>query len=256
MSTAQPDPMAAHESPVCLLTPARAAQLSGLLCNGDELSRAEFHARYERTPDGFKAELLDGVVYVASPVSVHHGAPDSFVNGLCFHYSGRTPGVQAACNTTVFLGTNDEVQPDGLLRILPEFGGQTRIEHVKELDYIAGAPEFVLEVAGSSRAVDLHKKRKIYQRCGVLEYLVLCVEEQELRWFDLPNDLRVAADADGVMRSKSLPGLWIDATAICKLDFGGVMKALESGLASPEHAAFVEHLAREKVRIAATKAQA
>jgi hypothetical protein len=43
--------------------------------SGDRLTRAEFERRYKATPETFKAELIEKVVYVASPVRVFHGNP-------------------------------------------------------------------------------------------------------------------------------------------------------------------------------------
>ena len=40
------------------------------LQNGDHLTRAEFERRYHAQPHLKKAELIEGVVYVPSPVSI------------------------------------------------------------------------------------------------------------------------------------------------------------------------------------------
>jgi Uma2 family endonuclease len=231
--------------------PAPAAHYPGELCTGDEMSREEFHARYERSPGKLKVELVNGVVFVASPVSLNHGAPDCFLNGLLYYYTARTPGCQAATNTAIFLGPKDEPQPDSLLRLLPEFGGQSRTEQRQGLDYVAGAPELVVEVAHSSRAIDLHWKRNAYQQGGVIEYIVHCVEEKELRWFDLRHDLQLQPSADGVVRSNQFTGLWLNVPAVGALDFGAAVKTLEAGLASPEHAEFVARLKAQHDKLAA-----
>ena len=43
------------------------------LHSGDRLSREEFHRIYEQMPEDFKAELIGGIVYVASPMRLPHG---------------------------------------------------------------------------------------------------------------------------------------------------------------------------------------
>lgn len=249
MSTTQPDPAFASELWVNARTPD--AYLAGELCNGDKMSRAEFHELYERTAHGFKAELIEGEVYVASPVSWGHARPDYVVGTLLGNYEARTPGVEGGANGTVFLSHEDEVQPDSLLRILPEFGGQTRLEQHKDREYLVGAPELILEVALSSRSIDLHRKRRVYQRYGVLEYVVVCVKEKTLRWFDLRNNATLASDEGGVLKLTTFPGLWLDASAICRHDFAAALKTLEAGLASPEHAEFVARLEAQRQKIAA-----
>jgi Uma2 family endonuclease len=217
----------------------------GELASGDEMTRDEFHRIYEESPEDFKAELIGGVVYVASPVRISHGEPHMMFGALLAAYQGHTPGVTASDNTTVFLGDDTEVQPDLLLRILPAFGGQTR---TKEEDYIEGAPEFVAEVAVSSRAIDLNAKRRQYAKYGVREYAVLCVKEQQLRWFDLAADKELQPDEAGIYRIRVFPGLWIDGPALLALDYTKLMQTLEQGLATPEHAAFVRQLAENKAK--------
>jgi hypothetical protein len=47
-----------------------------ILEGGDRLSRAEFERRYQGMPEVKKAELIEGVVYVASPLRYRqHGRP-------------------------------------------------------------------------------------------------------------------------------------------------------------------------------------
>src|SRR3954453_4071177 len=121
------------------------------LHNGDRMSADEFHRIYTRMPKGFKAELVGGVVYVASPLKIGHGVNHNFLSVLLGTYAGHTPGVKCGDNTTVRLGDAGEPQPDLYLRILPEFGGQST---TTADDYVGGAPEFIVEIAHSSRAID------------------------------------------------------------------------------------------------------
>jgi Uma2 family endonuclease len=155
-------------------------------------------------------------------------------------YEGRTPGTEAADNTTVLLGDEGEPQPDLFLRILPEFGGQSK---TTRKDYVKGAPELVLEIAHSSRAIDLHLKRHDYERYDVLEYLVLCLQERQIRWFDLREKRELSADAERILRIRTFPGLWIDHDAVVTKDIQRAIGVLERGLATPDHEAFVKELA-------------
>ncbi|MEQ8957793.1 MAG: Uma2 family endonuclease, partial [Coleofasciculus sp. C2-GNP5-27] len=113
--------------------------------SGDRLTRIEFERRYQQMPENKKAELIEGVVYVASPVRANrHGKPHAQIIGWLLVYESETPGAYLADNTTVRLDADNEPQPDALLRIEPEVGGNSRIT---EDDYIEGAPELVVEVA-------------------------------------------------------------------------------------------------------------
>lgn len=210
------------------------------LHTGDRMTREEFHAAYERAPEGFKAELIGGIVYVASPLRIPHSTNHPFLTGVFLGYQASTPGVELGDNGTILLGDEGEPQPDLTLRILPDYGGQTR---TTPDGYVDGAPELVAEVAHSSRAIDLHAKRNDYRRYGVLEYLVLTLGEQRLRWFDLKNDRELTPDPDCVFRLHSFPGLWVHGGALLAKDYSRLMTTLQQGLATPEHAAFVNRLA-------------
>lgn len=213
------------------------------LQNGDTMGREEFHRLYEQTPEDFKAELIGGIVYVASPLYPGHGKPHLLLGAVVAAYEGRTSGVDASDNTTILLGAEGEPQPDLYVRILPEYGGQST---TGANDCVVGAPELVIEVANSSRAIDLHAKKNDYARYGVREYLVHCVEEKQLRWFDLKADIELQPNADGIVRAKTFPGLWIDDPALIARDYQKLMQTLEAGLATPEHAAFNAELARRR----------
>jgi Uma2 family endonuclease len=215
-----------------------------VLVEGDHLDQEEFHRRYEAMPPGVKAELIDGVVYMPSPVSYNHGG-DNFLTALWLGlYAIETPGIQGLDNTTTVLGPRSEPQPDVSMRILPEFGGQT----VNDGEFIGGAPEFVVEVARSSRYVDLGPKLAVYEQAGVQEYVVRAFRPDELIWFRRVDAafVRVSPDADGLYRSTAFPGLWLDPSALLQNDLRRIRQVVEQGTAAPEHAAFVARLAANR----------
>jgi Uma2 family endonuclease len=207
------------------------------------MTRAEFHKIYELTPDDFKAELVGGIVYVASPFGVDHGTNHLPFGSVFLAYEAATPGVQSGDNTTIFLGDDTELQPDLFLRILPEFGGQSQ---TSEDDFIEGPPELVAEIARSTQALDLHAKRDDYARHGVLEYLVLSLKEQQLKWFDLRANKELSADADGICRIRAFPGLWINADGLLKRNLQQLMATLQQGLQTTQHADFVKRLTAKR----------
>ena len=213
------------------------------LHSGDRLTREEFHRIYEQTPEGFRAELVGGIVYLASPLGRRHGTAHPVLSAALAAYQGHTPGVEVGDNTTILLGDEGEPQPDLYLRILPEHGGQSG---TTKDDYVEGAPELIAEIAHSSRAIDLHAKRRDYTRYGVLEYLVVNLADEKVHWFDLRADEELAADADGVVRVRTFPGLWIDPAGLLTQDYQRLMKVLAESLATPEHAEFARSLAARR----------
>jgi Uma2 family endonuclease len=209
------------------------------LTSGDRLTRREFERRYQAMPENFKAELIEGVVYVASPVRfASHGEPHTHAIAWLAVYCAATPGVRMADNTTVRLDPFNEPQPDVLLRLEPAAGGRS---HVTPDDYIEGAPELIVEIAASSAAFDLHEKKTIYQRNRVQEYLIWQVYERRLDWLRLDDDeyVPVVPDAEGVLRSRVFPGLALDAGALLGGDLARVLSVVQAGLATDEHATFV-----------------
>jgi Uma2 family endonuclease len=210
--------------------------------NGDRLSRDEFERRYEAMPHLKKAELIEGIVYMPSPVRYrHHGAPHAHLIGWLVQYAAGTPGVSVSDNSTVRLDLDNEPQPDALLRIDPTCGGQTRDSSD---DYIEGSPELVAEVASSSVSYDLHAKLHVYRRNGVREYIVWRVGERAIDWFVLRAGQyeRAPVDAHGLVRSAVFPGLWLDPAALLRGDLATVLAIVQQGLGSPEHATFVARL--------------
>ncbi len=210
--------------------------------NGDRLSRTEFERRYAAAPHIKKAELIEGVVYVAAALRFRsHGQPHAQLIGWLFNYQIATIGSALADNSTVRLDLDNEPQPDVALFIEPEFGGQVSISSD---DYIEGAPELIAEVAASSAAYDLGDKKKAYRRNGVREYLVWQMFENKLDWFALQNDeyVPLLPDETGIIRSQVFPGLWLSIDALLNGDMLQVIAVLQQGLNSPEHQAFVQQL--------------
>ncbi len=210
--------------------------------SGDWLTRAEFERRYEAMPSLKKAELIEGVVYVGSPVRVtQHGSQSADLIGWLVAYRAATPGTQVGDNATVRLDLDNEVQPDAFLRVLPEQGGQSR---TIEDGYVEGAPELIAEVAASSASYDLHAKLNVYRRSGVREYVVWRALEQEIDWFILREGRyeRLKGEEGGVYRSEVFPGLWLDTARLMQGDLAAVLRVLQQGIDSPEHKIFVAHL--------------
>jgi Uma2 family endonuclease len=215
--------------------------------NGETMDQKTFHERYQKTPAGFKAELIGGIVYVmASPVGSFHAQNDSDTIGWLVYYRSATPGTAVQNNATTILGDKSEPQPDSAMLIRPEYGGQTR-GGGSGGKYTIGAPELVVEVAHSSRSIDLRAKFADYERARVREYIGLDLRKKAVLWSRLVDGhfVPIPVDADGLMRSNVFPGLWLDPVALASGDIANVFAALNLGLASPEHAAFVAELARK-----------
>jgi len=210
--------------------------------NGDRLTRQEFERRYDAMPQIKKAELIEGVVYMPSPVRhKSHSRPHSQIMTWLGTYWAATPGVDLGDNATVKLDADNEAQPDAFLRIEPEQGGNSRISND---DYIEGAPELIVEIAASSAAYDLHDKLNVYRRNGVKEYIVWQTYDNRLDWFKLHEGeyLTLKPDESGVVHSEVFPGLDLAAEALLRGDLAKVLSELQKGLETDGHTAFGERL--------------
>jgi Uma2 family endonuclease len=209
---------------------------------GDRLTREEFERRYEAMPHLKKAELIEGVVHMPSPVRyARHGQPSRHLSMWLGVYEAATPGVHGADNSTVRLDMDNEFQPDGLLMIDPALGGQARISAD---DYIELAPELVAEISASTVSIDLNAKMNVYRRTQVCEYVVWRVLDRAIDWFVQRQGRfeNLVPASDGLLRSEAFPGLWLDADALVCGDLARVLAVVQQGAASPEHAAFVARL--------------
>lgn len=188
--------------------------------SGDRLTRAEFHARYLTRPDIKKAELVEGVVYVASPVLGRHARPHSLVIGWLVFFASRIPGLDVFDNASVILNGENEVQPDAFL-----LRGQTADEDKR---LIERAPDLIVEVAASSASYDLHDKKEVYRRAGVSEYVVWRGLDQRIDWFRLVNGayIEVQPDADAIIESATFPGLRLNVPAMLAGDMAAVLAAV------------------------------
>lgn len=213
---------------------------------GDRLDAAEFERRYDATPNLKKAELVEGVVYMPSPVRLdRHAEPHIHMRAWIGCYQAATTHVRVADNATIRLDEFNMPQPDGLLMIESAHGGQATLG----IDgYVVGAPEWIGEVSSSTASFDLHTKLDVYRRFNVSEYFVWRVLDRAVDWFAFAGGAqrRLAADPEGVIRSEVFPGLWLNAAALLDGNLSAVLATLNVGLASAEHAAFVKHLATPK----------
>ncbi|PSB19379.1 Uma2 family endonuclease [filamentous cyanobacterium CCP2] len=210
--------------------------------NGDRLNSIEFERRYQAMPGVKKAELVEGVVYMASPLRFEpHAEPYGDLIGWLWSYKIATAGVRLGDNPTVRLDLDNEPQPDAVLLIDAQVGGQS---YLGEEGYIEGAPELVAEVAASSASIDLGDKKRAYRRNGVQEYLVWQVFDQRIDWFSLQNGEYVVLppDAEGVIRSQVFPGLWLNHTALLQGQMAQVLTTLQQGLNSNEYRSFGQRL--------------
>jgi Putative restriction endonuclease len=212
------------------------------LANGDRLTRAEFERRYAAMPEGTKAELIEGVVYMAPPVSLEaHGNPHFTLIAWLGYYVAKTPGLIGCDNGTVRLERDIEVQPDVSLILPAHVSGRSTTD---VNGYAASPPALVCEIAASTVSIDLHDKMNAYRRNGVQEYLVWRTEDTAIDWFSLENGefVPIPPQEDGTLCSKMFPGLCLRPASLLAADLQALFALLDKTTATPEHAEFVARL--------------
>ena len=212
-----------------------------ILENGAHVTAHEFMHLYQAAPNVHKAELIEGVVHMPSLVSARHAICHQKINLWLGYYQVNTPGTETADNATLRLDTDNSVQPDAVLYSNRQNGSSVQIDAD---GYLEGKPELVVEIAYSSASYDLHEKFRVYRRNGVREYMVWQVETPRLDWWELHESTYVslASDGQGIVMSRAFPGLVLDVNAMLNDDMGQVLAALQSGIGSADHAAFVKKL--------------
>ncbi len=211
-----------------------------MLVEGQRLDQPTFHSLYEAMPPGTRAELINGVVLMPSPVGPAHGLAQVPMIAWLSSYLENTPGIECMDNTSTALGLKSEPQPDVLLRISPVYGGRTKTDR----RFVDGVPELLVEISHTSRYTDLGPKFDDYERVGVLEYVVRAIEPDEILWFVPRNGRFVDLEpgADGIYHSEVFPGLWLDPDALLAGDTRRLRAVVELGCSAPEHAAFVARM--------------
>lgn len=203
------------------------------------MSLDEFLDRWNRMPELKFAELIDGTVYMPSPVYNAHMRRDNRIQLLCGYYAACTPGTDAGTNGTWLMPSGAAPQPDCSLYIMPEFGGRSSVKN----GLTVGVPEFVSEICHSSRSYDLGPKLALYQSAAVNEYLAVLDEERRFEWRTLrEGSFHLMEPDSGIYRSLIFPGLWIDEAAFWNDDSAALLQTLDQGIASPEHADFLKTL--------------
>jgi len=211
-------------------------QICPPLENGDRLSYREFERRYAAMPQHQKAELVEGVVYMASPLRfTTHAEPHGRLITWLGVYQSATPATAMGIEPTVRLDSDNEFQPDGVL-LMP--GGSSQLS---QEGYIQGSPELVVEISASSAAIDLGDKKRVYRRNGVQEYLVWQIFDEKLDWFYLEEGVyqSLMPDDEGILCSGVFPGLWLNRPQLLQNNLAAVLTTLQAGLQSSEHQAFV-----------------
>ena len=155
--------------------------------------------------------------------------------GMCINkYRILTPGLYACINVGVKF--DDQIEyPDFMVMI--GSGHHKQCEPDYENNYFVGPPNFILEVHEDLKSRFVKDRKSLFSSSGVQEYLIVNESLTKIEWNRLVNNKFkvISPDRDGLIKSSSLPGLWIPIDAIKKRDNWSIMASIEHGVTRREH---------------------
>jgi Uma2 family endonuclease len=165
-----------------------------------------FEEFYALIPNGRKADLINGAIYMASPDNTQAGELFMWLGGLVDLYVdekdlGRVYGLRIAFR----LDDGNGPEPD------IAFVRKDRLRLLRR-GYFAGAPDLAVEIVSpDSIDRDYVKKRAQYQEAGVREYWIIDPLRQKVTWLrlDAKGKYREVRPRKGGLHSQVLPGFWL-----------------------------------------------
>jgi Uma2 family endonuclease len=181
--------------------------------------------------DGEKADLIDGVIYMASPDT----RLSNNLNGLLYQL---IDGFIAAKDIDGFaffsrfsckLSDYRAPEPDvGYVR--PERA------HIVEERHIVGGPDIAVEIVSrDSRKRDYVTKRALYQEAGVREYWIIDPLKSRATFLGLVHGEyeELPLELSHIFHSGVIPGFWLDVKWLFAKPLPRAYLCLEQILASP-----------------------
>jgi Uma2 family endonuclease len=163
---------------------------------------------YRLVPDGQKADLIDGVIFMASPDSLRANKLTVFVCRLISGFvEARDCGGEVLSSRFAFELSDLRAPEPDVAYVRPE-----RL-HLLEESRMRGGPDIAVEiVARESRNRDYGEKRQLYQEAGVPEYWIIDPVQQRVEFLVLAGGRYelAALEENRRFRSRVLAGFWLD----------------------------------------------
>jgi len=167
-----------------------------------------FNEFMELIRDDEKADLIEGVIYMASPDNVEHNEDLAWLAKLLgvFAEMAGLAGITITVNRVAYrLSPNEAPEPD-IAVLLPEHRDRVR------KGYVIGPPDIAIEIVSpSSVDRDYKMKRRQYEKGGVREYWIFDPDEKRSTFLVREGDRFVEVPTpDGVFASRVLPVFRLD----------------------------------------------
>jgi Uma2 family endonuclease len=158
-------------------------------------------------PDGQKGDLIDGVIYVASPDNTDAGKLYTWLNTLIATFVDERDLGQVLSQRIAFR-ISDTYAPEPDIA----FVRSNRL-HLVQRRQVNGPPDLAVEIVSpDSIDRDFILKRQVYQTAGVPEYWIVDEMEEQvyLLRLDREGHYHDVRPRKGRLASRVLPGFWIE----------------------------------------------
>jgi hypothetical protein len=161
---------------------------------------------------------------------------------MCINYYRLfSPGLYCCVHAPLQLTPQEFVRP-GLV-VMVNHGIHKQCHPGTDYDCFHGPPNFILDVFSNSESPEYQRRRKMFERAQVLEYVaVFCTEPVLWHWnrYHEGGYILVDTAAPDLIVSSALPGLWIPAEALAQRDWWAVMAATARGVSRVGHHHFMD----------------
>lgn len=154
-----------------------------------------------------KADLLDGVIYMASPESTDDNSLEGWLHLLMGGFVAELDLGEVYISRVAFRITEKQGPEPDLGFVAKK---RRKIIH---RGFVAGPPDIAVEIVSpDSVQRDYIEKRQIYEHAGVREYWIIDPAERRATFLRLTRGkFREVVLEDGhIFRSAALSGLWLD----------------------------------------------
>ncbi|MHB1426525.1 MAG: Uma2 family endonuclease [Gemmataceae bacterium] len=152
-----------------------------------------------------KADLIDGVIYMASPENTDANDLFGWLFMVIRGYTRRRK-LGRVFGSRVALRLADEHGPEPDIALV-------RTEHLERVQrgFVAGAADLAVEIVSpESVERDYYDKRELYQEYGISEYWIIDEMDQSITLLRLQKgEYREVRPKKGELHSKVLAGFWL-----------------------------------------------
>ncbi len=185
-----------HEASLTLRDP----EYAGLRMDADEYLALP--------PDGFRYELIDGVVVMSPGASFGHNRIATLIAHWIQSYLDSNPIGEIVHETDVRLADDLVYRPD------LSYVSNAHAALITNL--IEGPPDLIVEVVSRhNRPLDVRTKRRDYERFGVREYWIIDPADKTLTFLRLVNGQYVEIQPESdAFASEAIPGFRLNLAPI------------------------------------------